>query len=348
MRFTKICLISHDSELIEMMQSLNFDNLFVTTDIADLEEYWSKLIIWDSNFEIKKSIILEWLAKSFVLIVAHFEDLRLISKFAGYDTVDFVIHPVTKDILFHRIRVISGRYELNRLTWLWRSDLLGTMSATESASKLAKEILQEEITVENLEIVNELLDVTQEASLQGIDKIRRYVELFQAYWLSNFQEIISINIVIQQALSQLSENHNIEEVYSEQEDGIDVKGNNSKLFSVFRHLIENALIYTVNEPKVVIKAHINSANTDEILVSIADNGIGIHEDEADKIFDNGFVSQKARHVPKRKTHPLGAGLFIAKRIIEAHGGRIWFESEVGVGSTFYFTLPLASPESSSH
>ena len=72
------------------------------------------------------------------------------------------------------------------------------------------------------------------------------------------------------------------------------------------------------------------------LVSVTDQGVGIAPDELPNLFDR-FYRAKATE----KTEGLGLGLYISHLIIEAHGGRIWAESEQGKGSTFHFTLPIA-------
>ncbi len=106
-----------------------------------------------------------------------------------------------------------------------------------------------------------------------------------------------------------------------------------KIRAVFQNLLENAIKYTKKDGGVEIKM---KDEDDHILVSIKDNGIGIPEKDHKKIFERFFRSENAVKV---KTDGSGLGLFVAKNIIEKHGGRIWFESEENKGTTFFFTLP---------
>ena len=73
------------------------------------------------------------------------------------------------------------------------------------------------------------------------------------------------------------------------------------------------------------------------MVSVADTGIGIPEKELERIFDEFYQSTRTAG---RQGAGMGLGLAIAKRFVQMHGGRIWAESEVGVGSTFFMSLPL--------
>ncbi len=80
---------------------------------------------------------------------------------------------------------------------------------------------------------------------------------------------------------------------------------------------------------------------DEVIISVSDTGCGIPEDEREVIFEE-FVQGRATSARQRTGS--GLGLTISRRLVELMGGRIWLESEVGVGTTFYFSLPRASLE----
>ncbi len=111
-----------------------------------------------------------------------------------------------------------------------------------------------------------------------------------------------------------------------------VEANDGRLLQVFQNLISNAIKYRSDRP---LQVHITAKPTeDEWIFAIRDNGIGIDMTYADRIFG---VFQRLHS--NSEIEGTGIGLAIVQRIIERQGGRIWLESEVGKGSTFYFTVP---------
>jgi two-component system sensor histidine kinase KdpD len=104
---------------------------------------------------------------------------------------------------------------------------------------------------------------------------------------------------------------------------------------VVKHFVENALKYTPEGSPIDISAELKSG---KIVIGVADRGPGIEENERARIFDKFFRGRRHRF----DTKGTGMGLAIAKGIVEAHGERIWVESEPGQGSAFYFSLAASA------
>ena len=107
---------------------------------------------------------------------------------------------------------------------------------------------------------------------------------------------------------------------------------NEKIKWVLNNLISNAIRYTENGLVKITASYDN----DKVFISVTDTGRGIPEDYLNKIFER-FVRVEGFDIPQEST---GLGLAIAKEIVEMHGGEIWCESKIGVGSKFTFTIPL--------
>jgi len=106
---------------------------------------------------------------------------------------------------------------------------------------------------------------------------------------------------------------------------------------VLSNLIGNALKFTPSGGSITLNANLGETEGE---VSVCDTGPGIPEGKKDYIFDR-FAQLRS----KDRTG-LGLGLYISKMLIEAHHGRLWVESKVGEGSTFYFAIPRQGPKSS--
>ena len=115
---------------------------------------------------------------------------------------------------------------------------------------------------------------------------------------------------------------------------LSAKADAERLEQVFFNLIENAIKYGRNEGRVTIGA--KAALENRIEVWVRDDGPGIPAEAKDRVFERFFRVDKAR---ARETGGTGLGLAIVKHIVQAHGGRVWVESQLGQGTTFYFALP---------
>jgi len=105
---------------------------------------------------------------------------------------------------------------------------------------------------------------------------------------------------------------------------------------VFGNLIENALKYATKSKRIRVGAQLLET---EVEFYVQDFGQGIASEHLDRIFERFYRVDKAR---SRESGGTGLGLAIVKHIVETHGGRIWAESELGVGAAFHFTLPLVA------
>ena len=116
--------------------------------------------------------------------------------------------------------------------------------------------------------------------------------------------------------------------------GLFAYADRNALHDIFINLLSNAFKFTADGGQVSIFA---GQKDQSILLGINDTGMGIPEDKLQMIFDEFYQVEGGKH------GGTGLGLAIAKQLVEEQGGNIWVESQLGKGSTFYFTLPL-SPE----
>jgi len=105
---------------------------------------------------------------------------------------------------------------------------------------------------------------------------------------------------------------------------------------VIDNLLSNAIKYSQAGTDISLRL---CPENDKIVVSIADQGPGIPEEEQEKLF-NVFGKTSVRPA-SGKERSTGLGLLIVKKIIEAHGGIVWVQSEPGKGTEFFFSLPLS-------
>ena len=113
-----------------------------------------------------------------------------------------------------------------------------------------------------------------------------------------------------------------------------VRGDSGRLRQVMDNLLSNAMRYSVREAPIAVG--IDGADHG-VLVRVTDRGVGLTEDECARVFERLYRTDDAR---TRVRGGSGLGLAIVLSIVEAHGGEVFVRSEIGVGSTFGFTLPI--------
>jgi len=187
----------------------------------------------------------------------------------------------------------------------------------------------------------EILEVIEKEGLilsSHVDKLLMFTLLEDKY-LEMEREKVDLKSLVETALEMIATfvkvNQAEVEIDSKLGDIGQVYVDRLKIQAVIENLVENAIKFNdKKEKKVRISGH--SLDEKFIQMEIADNGPGIPSEEHERIF------QKFHQVEGYFTgqvEGIGLGLALAKRVLEAHGGKIWVESELGKGSTFYFTLP---------
>ncbi len=125
------------------------------------------------------------------------------------------------------------------------------------------------------------------------------------------------------------------EIILESNEPVIYRGDRFRLEQVLNNFLSNAVKYSPNGKKIII----NSRNEqDNLIVSIQDFGIGIAKEDVNRLFERYYrVDNTAM-----RFEGLGLGLFIASEILKRHKGNFWLESEIGLGTTFFFRLPISN------
>ncbi|MBX3255323.1 MAG: PAS domain S-box protein [Chitinophagaceae bacterium] len=142
----------------------------------------------------------------------------------------------------------------------------------------------------------------------------------------------SLGEIIQESIESTNAIHHTIEVQNLPED-IFVQVDREKMIQVLVNLLVNAVKYSQPQTKIIIAVLLLG---DEVRLSVTDNGTGIAKEQLEHIFNQFYRAISGNN----KTKGMGLGLFIAREIIQAHSGKIWAESELNKGSTFYIQFPI--------
>ena len=176
------------------------------------------------------------------------------------------------------------------------------------------------------------IDTAVKGGLRSRELIRDLLDYSRVETTTEPVREIKMESVLSKVLTNLQEQIKDEGAIISHESLPTIRADGSQMVQVLQNLIANAIKYHgAEQPRVHIRCR---EDVKEWLFSVQDNGIGIDQRFKDKI----FVLFQRLHT-REEYSGTGIGLAISKKIVERHGGRIWFESELGMGSTFYFTIP---------
>ena len=193
----------------------------------------------------------------------------------------------------------------------------------------------EELDIETIKSQIEIINQTSNTTFNMLEDI--------LIWLNNLSGKLKIeptNFYLKEVCDKITpplridaNSKNIEIKCSNVKD-ISIFADKNMIMTILRNLISNAIKFTNTNGEINVALEITDR---EIMISVSDNGVGISEDALKTIWINSYNNKTIGTSGEKGT---GLGLTICKEFVEKHGGKIWVESQVGVGSNFKFTIPL--------
>ena len=245
-----------------------------------------------------------------------------------------------KELHYKLVEALKQAEESNRLKSAFLSNMSHEIRTPLNAVVGFSELLGYEITPEKRKYYSMLIGENVEQLIHLVN------DIFDAAKLESNQFTVSTEVInlaklltqielhSKQILEQSGKSGKIEIVFPGQGSGIDIHTDRERLGQIINILVNNAIKFT-REGKIEVGYRISGDK--DLLFWVRDTGIGISSDKGDLIFQ--IFSQVDDRIEK-DFDGAGLGLGIAKRIIELLKGEIWFESVLGEGSIFYFTIPL--------
>ena len=184
---------------------------------------------------------------------------------------------------------------------------------------------------ESKEYLRIMLNSTKQMN-DVIDGLRKYARARQSQTSLLW---IDANVVLRQAMQHLHSDISSAKATVTYDELPTIRADEGGLLQVIQSLLSNALKYRSSLPP---RIHVSAKREgDEWVFSLSDNGVGMPTEDAESVFD------LFRRVNGDGQAPNGIGLALCRATLERFGGRIWLDSQMGTGSTFYFSLPAATP-----
>ena len=253
--------------------------------------------------------------------------IRLLESFANLAAIALEKAKLYEETISKSIQLQNRNKELDDFTYVVSHDLKEPLITVEGYSRV---LLKDHIHEKNSAASEYIQSIIQSCSrMKGL--IDDLLVLSRVSRFSELTEMVSLNEVLTEVLDDLK--FSLQEKHVALELPVrssSYQCNPTQIKLVLRNLISNAIKFNKNSSPFIKIAF--GENDKRVLCSIQDNGIGIDKRFFDKIF---VIFQRLN--PEYEGS--GAGLAIVKKIIELYQGQIWLESEIGKGTTFYFSLP---------
>jgi len=274
---------------------------------------------------------IKWISHSWSSIFIHNtlqSVVSVISDITERKMIEEEIKKLNENLMRHSIELAAANKELEAFSYSVSHDLRAPLRSIDGFSQALLEDYHDKLDEEGIDYLRRVRNETQRMG-QLIDDFLQLSRLTRVEL--NFEKV-DLSSMAHDILIQHQRDNPSRKVKNIVEDNLSVKGDEKLLKIMFENMLGNAWKFTSKKSKATIEFG-QVKNKDEKVFFIRDNGAGFDNNYADKLF-----------IPFQRLHSdeefdgTGIGLGIVQRIINRHGGRIWVESEVGKGATFYFTL----------
>lgn len=312
-----------------------------------------KLITFANRFNIKKEAedlgVSFWQAPSFLFVMMGFfivivmTVVYIISRF--YDSPEILIASETAVVI---VIFSVGNVIIQSIEQIARANKIKSEFITIASHQLKTPLSQmnweleilfskykDGLTDKQIELIS-TVKRSHETMTRLVNDLLDVARIDQGRFVLN-KEKMDISKVINEVIEDnkiLAKASNVEINFIKPEKIPEIFGDKKRIGVVLDNLVSNAVKYVEKKGFVEIKLESDDKN---VTVYVKDNGVGIPEDQQNKVFQKFF---RSNNVVKYQTEGTGLGLYISKNTVEQSGGKIQFKSIEGVGSDFWFSLPI--------
>lgn len=244
------------------------------------------------------------------------------------------IRSLQQQLIENNQKLTQANQELEEFTSVVSHDLQQPIQSILGFARILELTLQDKLEAEEYTRLQSIINAS--------DRMKRLIQDLLIYAKMGQEQIGLEPVDCNQIMEQVKEN--LASAIAERNVNLTcsslpmVQGNELQLIQLFQNLINNAIKFTApdQQPEIQIKAVIRK---NKCLISLKDNGIGIPPEKTAEVFQ---VFKRFHDSKQYSGH--GIGLATCRKIAESHGGKIWFKSEVDVGTSFYFTLLMSGAE----
>jgi signal transduction histidine kinase/PAS domain-containing protein len=265
------------------------------------------------------------------------QQLTILESIANLVAIAFEKAQLHHETVQKSIEIERRNKELDDFTYVVSHDLKEPLISVEGFSRILQTDYEGVILPEGKEYLDSIVGATtrMKGLIDDLLLLSRISRPMESYTEVNVDKVVG---EIRTDMEFTIHKRNV--TFSVPEALPDIYCNGTQIKIVFRNLIANAIKFN-DKPNPNVEIGFRNAENNCYLFYVRDNGIGIEKEFYGKIF---IIFQRLHR--REEYEGSGAGLAIVKKIIELHKGKIWVDSEVGLGTTFYFTIPKTRPQES--